>query len=131
MGTTLRDKLKTLSVERQEKIARRATELIEEEMSLRGLRETCELTQEHMAKLLDIPQGSVSRMEKQRDWRLSTLRSYVRAMGGELDVVVRLPHHAPIRLINSSIEKIETKPPTERKRKRKASQTIESTSHRL
>lgn len=98
MATTLRDKLKTLSPERQEKIARRTADLIEEEISLRELRETCELTQEHMAELLGVPQGSVSRLENRSDWRLSTLRNYVQAMGGDLDVIIKLPNHPAFRL---------------------------------
>jgi hypothetical protein len=47
---------------------------------------------------LKIKQPSVSKIEKQTDMYLSTLRSYVEAIGGELDLVVRLPSRRPVRL---------------------------------
>lgn len=104
MATTLRDKLKSLSAERQEKIAPRTAYLIEEEKSLRELREASCLTQEQIAELLGIPQGSVSRLENRKDWRLSTLRDYIQAMGGELHIVVKLPHGSHIQLADLSKE---------------------------
>ena len=52
--------------------------------------EDCENAQDQPA--------AVSKIEKQTDMYLSTLRSYVEAMGGELDVVVRLPNRAPVRV---------------------------------
>lgn len=41
---------------------------------------------------------SVSKIEKQADMYLSTLRGYVEAMGGQLDLVVRLPSRPPLRI---------------------------------
>jgi glycine cleavage system regulatory protein len=54
MNTTLRDKIKSLSTDRQEKIASLTKELIEEEMTLRDLRKRRNLTQAEIAPLLDI-----------------------------------------------------------------------------
>jgi hypothetical protein len=51
-----------------------------------------------MAKTLKISQPAVCKIEKQTDMYLSTLRSYVEAMGGELDVIVRLPKRKPIKV---------------------------------
>jgi transcriptional regulator with XRE-family HTH domain len=48
-------------------------------------------SQEDIARALGIKQPSVSKMEKQSDMQISTLRRIVEAMGGELEVVVRLP----------------------------------------
>jgi hypothetical protein len=54
--------------------------------------------QAEIAAALKIKQPSVSKIERQADMYLSTLRSYVQAIGGELDLVVRLPSRAPVRL---------------------------------
>ena len=49
------------------------------------------LPAERMAEMLDIGQDSVSRLEQRSDLLLSTLRSYVNAMGGSLQLTVRFP----------------------------------------
>jgi hypothetical protein len=51
-----------------------------------------------MATSLGIRQPSVSKVEKQPDVYISTLRRYVAFLGGELDLVVRLPDRPPLRL---------------------------------
>jgi len=42
------------------------------------------MTQNRLAELLQVNQGAISKMEKRSDMYLSTLRSYVEAMGGSL-----------------------------------------------
>ena len=44
-----------------------------------------------MAEVLGITQDNVSRLEKRSDVLLSTLRSYIEAMGGKLRIDVELP----------------------------------------
>jgi transcriptional regulator with XRE-family HTH domain len=83
---------------RQAKIAARTQELIAEEMTLRDLRKAQKLTQGQMAAVLKIGQDSVSRIEKRSDLMLSTMRSYVEAMGGSLDLVVRFADRGPVVL---------------------------------
>jgi len=56
------------------------------EMDLRAIRELLGVTQVELAKAAEIAQPEVSRMERRRDYRLSTLRRYVEALGGELDI---------------------------------------------
>ncbi|MFN7383560.1 MAG: helix-turn-helix domain-containing protein, partial [Dolichospermum sp.] len=73
------------------KIEARAQELILENMTLEDMRKARKLTQESMAELLGIRQDSVSRLEKRADLLLSTLRSYVKAMGGDLKLVAEFP----------------------------------------
>ena len=51
-----------------------------------------------MASLLDVGQDSVSRLEKRGDQLLSTLRAYVAAMGGSLQLVARFPDRPPVVL---------------------------------
>ncbi|MGP0061953.1 MAG: XRE family transcriptional regulator [Beijerinckiaceae bacterium] len=94
--TTLREKMASLPAGRRKKVEARAAELIAQEMTLRDLRKALELTQEQLARTLNVNQASVSTMEKRTDVLLSTLRSYVEAMGGELDIVARFPNRQPI-----------------------------------
>lgn len=103
--TTLVEKLNQLPPERRSKVDERAAQLINAEMTLRNLRQARKLTQERMAQLLNIRQENVSRLEKRTDLLLSTLRSYVQAMGGELKLVVEFPDHQPVVLSDfSSLE---------------------------
>ena len=69
---------------RRAKVEARARELIAEEMTLQDIRRAQKLTQEQIAKALNIGQDSISRLEKRTDMMLSTLRSYVEAMGARL-----------------------------------------------
>ncbi len=48
-------------------------------------------TQVALAERLNIPQGSVSRMEKRTDLLLSTLREYIEALGGRLELKAVFP----------------------------------------
>lgn len=61
------------------------------EMPLNDIRAARQLTQEHLAKLLRIKQASVSKLERRADMYISTLRDFVKAMGGELEIVARFP----------------------------------------
>jgi len=98
MATTLKAMMDRLPAERQERVKARADELIAEELTLRDLRKARDLTQERMAELLDIGQDSVSRLEQRSDLLLSTLRSYVNAMGGSLELVARFPDRPAVTL---------------------------------
>ena len=56
------------------------------EMPLAQLREARELTQVRLAEILGVNQPAVSKLERSADMYVSTLRSYVQAMGGELRI---------------------------------------------
>ena len=56
------------------------------EMDLRELREALRMTQEDMAAALKKNQSEVSRVERRDDFLLSTLKEYVHALGGELEI---------------------------------------------
>jgi DNA-binding XRE family transcriptional regulator len=60
------------------------------EMDLRELRIAAGMTQEQMAEALKSAQSEISRLEKRDDYRLSTLREYVHALGGHLEIVAKL-----------------------------------------
>ena len=115
MPINIHKKIQSLSVTRRNKIEARAAELIAEEMSLRDLREALTLTQVRIAEILGIGQDSVSRLEKRSDLLLSTLRSYVEAMGGRLSLIAEFPNREPVSL--SGLTTMETKPVPPRRRK--------------
>jgi transcriptional regulator with XRE-family HTH domain len=100
MARTLNDMIAGLPLDQQREVETQAERLIEEEMTLRDLRKAHALTQERMAEALHISQDGVSRIEKRSDFLLSTLRSYVEAMGGKLHLVVEFPDRKPVTLAN-------------------------------
>lgn len=98
MSTTLKKKLAKLSSTRQSKIRKRADELIATEMTLRDLRKALELTQVEVCSKLHMKQEAVSRLERRSDILLSTLKSYIKAMGGELQLTAKFPNRPAIKL---------------------------------
>ena len=104
---TLNDVIKGLPLDQQNEIETQAARLIEDEMTLRDLRKAHELTQTRMAEALHISQDGVSRIEQRSDFLLSTLRSYVEAMGGKLRLVVEFPDRKPV--LFSGLESLGTR----------------------
>ena len=60
------------------------------DMSLREVRELAGKNQVDVAAALEKAQSEISKIENREDWLLSTLRRYVEALGGELEVVAVL-----------------------------------------
>ena len=60
-------------------------------LRLGDIREAVGKTQVELAAELGLGQGSVSKIESAADMYLSTLRRYVEALGGELEVLARFP----------------------------------------
>jgi predicted XRE-type DNA-binding protein len=81
---------KTLSPEAEARI-RQSVEEAAIVMRLYQLREARNLTQVNLANVLEVNQGAVSRLEKRTDMYVSTLRSYIQAMGGRLQVKAIFP----------------------------------------
>ena len=98
MGRSLQEVIEVLPAKRREKVSERSQQLIAEAMTLRELRQTMNLTQEELAISLNTQQGTVSKAEKRPDMLVSTLRAHVEAMGGELDLVAKLPGQAPVKI---------------------------------
>lgn len=65
-----------------------------EEMDLGEMRRAMKLSQEEIGQTLQINQGSVAKIEKRADMYVSTLRRFIEAMGGELEIVARFPDHS-------------------------------------
>lgn len=98
MGRNLNQIIAALPPERQERINARYQELKQEVDGLRELRQIAGKAQADIATALNIKQPSVSKIEKQADMYLSTLRSYVEAIGGKLELVVKLPERPAMRI---------------------------------
>jgi transcriptional regulator with XRE-family HTH domain len=67
-------------------------------MKLGELRKARRLSQEQIAASLGLSQGDVSKMERRTELYLSTLRRFIEAAGGELEVIAKFPDAAPIAL---------------------------------
>jgi DNA-binding transcriptional regulator YiaG len=61
------------------------------EMPLHELRQAKALSQAALAQALQVNQAAISKMERRTDMYISTLRNYIRAMGGELDIIATFP----------------------------------------
>lgn len=96
MATNFREKFDKLPKNRREKIEEKAQEKIMA-IQLAELRKILDLTQEELANRLDKSQAAISKMEKQKDMNISTLRTCIEAMGLELEVSVKVPKKAGVR----------------------------------
>ena len=72
-------------------------------LALAELREARRVTQQQMAEVLDVSQANVSRIERQDNLYLSTLSSYVAALGGRLEVTAVFPEGS-VQLVSSEKE---------------------------
>ncbi|MGV6475021.1 XRE family transcriptional regulator [Azotobacter vinelandii] len=61
------------------------------EYPLHELRQAQHLSQETLAKALNVNQASISKLERRTDMYISTLRNYITAMGGRLEIVAHFP----------------------------------------
>lgn len=121
MARALREKLATLDADRRARIEAEADRLHTEYLTLQELRKAKDLTQVQLAEVLGISQATVAKYERQSDLLLSTLGSYVKAMGGKLNLVVQFPGKEPVTL-----EGLGAGEETRRRRSSKAKPTAEA-----
>ena len=93
MAKEFRDLRARMSPERQKRVHERAQALLAE-LPLQELRQARHLTQEALARTLRSNQALVSKLERRTDMYVSSLRSYIEAMGGQLEIVARFPDGA-------------------------------------
>ena len=98
--------------ELQEKMPREArlrseasAEKMISEMGFAELRAAMDMTQESLANALHVKQASISKMERRSDMYISTLSKIIEAMGGELQIVAKMPNgNVKIRQLQSGVE---------------------------
>ena len=83
----LREKM---PLEAQERARTKAREYAQS-MALDELRQAREMTQEHLARILGVNQTAISKLEHRADMYVSTLRDFVKAMGGRLRIEAVFP----------------------------------------
>ena len=71
--------------------AQAKAERMERELALDELREAMRLTQEALAERLHVNQAAISKVERRADMMISTLRKYIEAMGGQLEIRAIMP----------------------------------------
>ena len=113
------DVIASLSKERQKKIAARGNELLEKvqrRMTLSQIRKGRKISQAKIAEALGIGQMQISRLEKRKDPRLSTMQRTVAAMGGHLTMIATFPDQEPVVLVTSHIIEKPAAPPKKKRR---------------
>lgn len=79
-----------MSSEAQSRAAARAEAMLLE-MQLQDIRKSRNVTQVELAYVLNVEQAAISKLENREDMYVSTLREYIRALGGELQLVAKFP----------------------------------------
>ena len=98
LGRTLEELLDALSPEDRAAVEARSAELHAEVEGLKALRHLAARTQEQIAQSLGVKQPAIVKIERQTDLYLSTLRRFVEAAGGTLELRVELPGTGVMRL---------------------------------
>lgn len=98
MGRTRQEIVAGLPEERRSRIKARADELHGEVEGLKALRLLTQRSQAQIARSLGVKQPSVLKIERQTDLYLSTLRRFVEAAGGTLELRVELPGKGVLHL---------------------------------
>ena len=88
---TLDGFMERFSARERAEIEANARRLAAETMTFAKLRKARKLTQVELAKRLRIAQENVSRIENRSDMLVSTLRGFVRGMGGDLRLMALFP----------------------------------------
>ncbi len=90
MARSFNELREKMPLERREKNKLCAQKMLTD-LHLQELRQARKLTQQQLAEVLHIKQASISKIEGQADMYISTLRKFIQAMGGDLDLVARFP----------------------------------------
>ena len=107
MATNFKKIREGMAPERQERIRKRTQELLGE-LPLQELRQARALSQEELAEVLGLNQATISKLERRTDMYLSSLRRFVEAMGGELEITASFPEgRVRIQLLDELAEETE------------------------
>jgi predicted transcriptional regulator len=96
------DVIAALPSKRQNAISARGNELlarVTRRMTLGEMRKGRKISQAKVAEALGIGQMQISRLERRKDPRLSTMHKTVAAMGGQLTLIATFPDQEPVVLV--------------------------------
>jgi DNA-binding Xre family transcriptional regulator len=91
VAKTFDELVKRTTTKRTRQRAAKRTEQLLAELVMSELREARGKSQTELAEVLGMKQPSLSKLEKQADMQVSTLRKIVAALGGKLEVLARFP----------------------------------------
>jgi DNA-binding XRE family transcriptional regulator len=90
----LRDKMSPRARAKSEVMAQE----ILEQLPLQELRVARAYSQQTLASAMGVPQSAISKIERRTDAYVSTLRKYLHAMGGELQIVAAFPDGSRVEI---------------------------------
>ena len=104
-----------------------------DEMELAQIRQARRLSQAELGRELNIGQAAVAKIEKRTDMYVSTLRRFINAMGGELEIVARFPdrtvkirHFSDLALHDNEPKEAGTRRSTQKPRTTRPSRLVAS-----
>lgn len=97
-GIRYEDVLARETPEFQDRVKKEGARLLAEYRTLQQLREARHHSQEEIARRLGVRQSAVSKIERRTDLYLSTLRKYVEAVGGRLEIVATFPEGESVHI---------------------------------
>ena len=89
--SALNDYVADLPADRQQLINNKS-KILSQSIELAKLRKTKQLKQIELAAMMGVSQASISKVESGKDIQLSTLQNYVRALGGEVSIIAKMPN---------------------------------------
>ena len=89
--SALNDYVAELPADRQQAINNKS-KILSQSIELAKLRKIKQLKQTELAAIMGVSQASISKVESGKDIQLSTLQNYVRALGGEVSIIAKMPN---------------------------------------
>ena len=89
--SALNDYVADLPADRQQAINNKSN-MLSQSIELAKLRKTKQLKQTELAAIMGVSQASISKVESGKDIQLSTLQNYIRALGGEVSIIAKMPN---------------------------------------
>lgn len=90
MAKKFKDLRKAMSPEAQARAHEKAM-VMKAELPLAELRQARYFSQEQLAAILEVKQPAIAKLEKKTDMYISSLRKFIEAMGGQLEIKAHFP----------------------------------------
>lgn len=90
MAKKFKDLRKAMSPEAQARAHEKAM-VMKAELPLAELRQARYFSQEQLAAVLEVKQPAIAKLEKKTDMYISSLRRFIEAMGGQLEINAHFP----------------------------------------